>query len=55
MRQTSGHAIPDFWNGMVDGKPAERVLVQLTSTAASNGLSNDAYPSGYSDASASLK
>ncbi len=36
---------------MVDGKPAERVLVQLTSTATSTGQNNDAYPSGYTDSS----
>ena len=33
----------------VDGKPAERVMVQLTSTATSTGFNNDAYPSGYTD------
>ena len=35
----------------IDGKPAERVLVQLTRIGASSGLNNDSYPSGLSDAS----
>jgi hypothetical protein len=33
----------------IDGKPAERVMVQLTSTVTSEGQNNDAYPSGYTD------
>jgi hypothetical protein len=54
---TNGCGVPDVTRYpisgtvLVDGKPAERVLVQLTSTTKGNGKNNDAYPSGYTDAS----
>jgi hypothetical protein len=38
----------------IDGKAAERVLVQLTRIGASSGLNNDAYPSGLTDATGSF-